>query len=70
MSDRPYRKGADLSIAIRELTENAGSQFDPKLVNLFLNLLRGGKVNLQQLYGHEYDMSCLENVAVTETVSA
>ena len=37
-SDRPYRKGLAHQAALAELKRNAGSQFDPKLVDVFLSL--------------------------------
>jgi len=36
MSDRPYRKALGLEIARDELLKNAGSQFDPRIVNALL----------------------------------
>jgi response regulator RpfG family c-di-GMP phosphodiesterase len=39
-SDRPYRKPLNNGDAKSELTKNAGKQFDPKLVSLFLDVLR------------------------------
>jgi len=35
-SDRPYRKALSVDKAMQELKEFAGSQFDPKLVNVFI----------------------------------
>jgi diguanylate cyclase (GGDEF)-like protein len=37
-SDRPYRKKMGHDVAIKELIDNKGSQFDPKLVDLFLTI--------------------------------
>jgi response regulator RpfG family c-di-GMP phosphodiesterase len=37
-SDRPYRKGSPIEVALAEIGRLAGSQFDPTLVELFLSL--------------------------------
>jgi diguanylate cyclase (GGDEF)-like protein len=46
MSDRPYRKALGLEIARDELLSNAGSQFDPRVVNALLSAIdnRTGEV--------------------------
>ncbi len=41
-SDRPYRKALSLDIALNELTDNAGAQFDPAIVPVFVELLENG----------------------------
>lgn len=41
-SDRPYRKKLNHKEAIKELKKRAGSQFDPKVVQAFLDII-GGK---------------------------
>jgi diguanylate cyclase (GGDEF)-like protein len=38
--DRPYRKAMSRAQAIAELEKNAGTQFDPELVSLFVSVLR------------------------------
>lgn len=44
-SDRCYRDKQDLEYAISELQKGAGSQFDPRLTNVFLTILKEkGKV--------------------------
>lgn len=37
-SDRPYRKGSPLEVAIAEIGRLAGSQFDPKAVETYLSI--------------------------------
>jgi len=41
-SDRPYRKALPLEIAIKELWDNAGTQFDPHIIPHFIALLKSG----------------------------
>jgi len=38
-SDRPYRKAMNKKEAVKELKAFSGSQFDPKLVDIFINVL-------------------------------
>ncbi len=38
-SDRPYRKALALDVAIKELVDNRGTQFDPEIVPVFVELL-------------------------------
>lgn len=40
VSDRPYRGALPRKEAVRELEHNAGRQFDPRMVAIFLNLFR------------------------------
>ncbi|MBA7681748.1 hypothetical protein ES703_90088 [subsurface metagenome] len=39
-SDRPYRKALTEETAIQELKRGSGSQFDPKVVEIFLEILK------------------------------
>jgi putative nucleotidyltransferase with HDIG domain len=39
-SDRPYRKALETEVAIAEIAANAGTQFDPELVPIFIELLK------------------------------
>ncbi|KDR93991.1 diguanylate cyclase (GGDEF) domain-containing protein [Peptoclostridium litorale DSM 5388] len=40
ISNRPYRKGMDMEKATEELVKNAGTQFDPGLVEVFIEMLK------------------------------
>jgi putative nucleotidyltransferase with HDIG domain len=44
-SDRPYRKALSVEIAVAELVDNAGTQFDPAIVPHFVALLEQGVFN-------------------------
>jgi len=48
-TDRPYRKGLSMEQAIYELKKNAGSQFDPNLVDIFIEMASNGGLNTLQL---------------------
>lgn len=41
-SDRPYRRAFSIEKAARELQQNAGSQFDPDIVKVFMEILKDG----------------------------
>ncbi|UCC42992.1 MAG: response regulator [Candidatus Zixiibacteriota bacterium] len=69
MSDRPYRSGADLQTAVRELEQHKGSQFDPELVDVLVAVLKQGKVDLKQLYGYDGLPGGLDTLDATEKVS-
>ncbi|OGW76880.1 MAG: hypothetical protein A3I73_06470 [Omnitrophica bacterium RIFCSPLOWO2_02_FULL_45_16] len=43
MSDRPYRKALARPNAIKIIEEGAGTQFDPRIVNMFLGILKKEK---------------------------
>jgi putative two-component system response regulator len=45
-SRRPYRKGLPRTEVIKELKKNSGTQFDPKLVKICLNLIKEGKIEV------------------------
>jgi len=48
-SDRPYRKALSVKEALAELEKGAGTQFDPRLVELFVHLVRTeGKTDLRE----------------------
>lgn len=39
ISNRPYRKGITKALAIEEIRHNSGTQFDPKIVNIFISII-------------------------------
>lgn len=45
-SDRPYRKGLPHEYALEELRSNAGSQFDPQVVEAFLEVMESGVLHV------------------------
>jgi HD-GYP domain-containing protein (c-di-GMP phosphodiesterase class II) len=57
ISDRPYRKGASLTVAMTELDINRGKQFDPSMVDLFIRLLRSNLIDLHELYGRDFELA-------------
>jgi len=66
MSDRPYRSGRSFKTAVSELITYRGSQFDPDIVDTFLDVLGQGKVDFEEMYGHPEDLSILEEFLVIE----
>jgi len=46
-TDRPYREALPREEAIKELKENAGTQFDPDIVALFLDMIRAGGTDIR-----------------------
>ncbi len=50
LSERPYRKAYSTEKAIEELRENSGTQFDPKIVETFLEVLNKGTGLIQNRY--------------------
>jgi len=43
-SDRPYRKGVHPEIALQELRKHSGTQFDPKIVGVFIAAYESGEI--------------------------
>jgi HD-GYP domain-containing protein (c-di-GMP phosphodiesterase class II) len=43
-SDRPYRKGLDPAVAVGFLKEEAGTQLDPAVVEVFVSLFQKGEI--------------------------
>lgn len=47
-SARVYRKNLSLDAIVQELKRNSGSQFDPKFVNILLDLIRRGVISREK----------------------
>ena len=71
VSDRPYRQGASIDFALKELYNYRGRQFDPDLVLCFLGAIRSNVINLESLYSNkEIDLRFLDSLPVTEKAPA
>jgi putative nucleotidyltransferase with HDIG domain len=67
MSDRPYRKGAELKVAVQELVDHCGTQFDPDIVTVFIETIRSGELNFKELFGRKENIACLDDIALPVT---
>jgi HD-GYP domain-containing protein (c-di-GMP phosphodiesterase class II) len=47
-SDRPYREGLPIETAVEELVRCSGTQFDPQVVEAFLDVLNKEKLSLKK----------------------
>ena len=50
-SDRPYRKGSDQEEVVNFIKENSGVAFDPKVVEVFIDLLEKGEFG-EKVFGN------------------
>jgi putative nucleotidyltransferase with HDIG domain len=48
-SDRPYRKAKSLKMALKEIRDCAGTQFDPQIAQLFLSSWEKGSISKRKL---------------------
>ena len=49
-ANRVYRKKLDLDFVLEELRKGRGTQFDPGLVDILLELLEDGTIDVERLY--------------------
>jgi len=68
MANRPYRKGAGLKAAVSELVTYKGIQFDPKIVDAFIETLSEEQIDFEQMYGCDEDTGFLRELPVSEKV--
>ena len=60
ISDRPYRKAMPLHAAVEEIRRNAGTQFDPKVVDVFLSMPEETWLNYRQSPAGAFRLAELE----------
>lgn len=49
-ANRVYRKKMDIEYVMSELEKGKGTQFDPKIAEIMINLVREGKIDVEALY--------------------
>jgi response regulator RpfG family c-di-GMP phosphodiesterase len=49
ISDRPYRKGRSVAVALAEIQAFAGTQFDPAIVDAFMRAWSSGRIDSRNL---------------------
>ena len=63
ISDRPYRKALPLSHARNEIKRCAGTQFDPRVVDVFMNIPEQHWVELRENLGSPFRLTHLKNLS-------
>jgi energy-coupling factor transport system substrate-specific component len=51
-ANRVYRKKLQFEVVLEELKKGRGTQFDPKLVDIMLELIETNQINVQELYSN------------------
>ena len=54
-ANRVYRQKLDFSFVLDELERCKGSQFDPKIADIMLELVRDGSIDIERIYGKRGD---------------
>ncbi len=70
MANRPYRKGAHLRAAVMELMAHKGTQFDPEVVDRFVEILVKEPINYRQMYDRDEDPETIRDLLVSEKAPA
>jgi response regulator RpfG family c-di-GMP phosphodiesterase len=65
LSNRPYRKANTPEKAVKELVKYKEIQFDPELVDVFVDLWKAGRAGLKSLYPNEYQSERVSEAAST-----
>jgi HD-GYP domain-containing protein (c-di-GMP phosphodiesterase class II) len=61
LSDSPYRKALPMSHAREEIRRGAGTQFDPRIVEVFLSIPKNHWIELRENLGSPYPLTHLKN---------
>jgi putative nucleotidyltransferase with HDIG domain len=62
LSDRPYRRALPMSHAREEIRRCAGTQFDPKIVEVFLSIPESHWIELRESLGSPFRLTHLKNL--------
>ena len=54
-ANRVYRQKLDFSFVVNELERCKGTQFDPKMADIMLELIRDGSIDIERIYGKRGD---------------
>ncbi len=52
-ANRVYRKKLDIDFVMGELERCKGTQFDPVMADIMINLVKNGKIDIESIYGKE-----------------
>src|SRR5215468_5116583 len=66
ISDRPYRKALPISHAREEIRRCAGTQFDPKVVDVFLSIPEQHWLDLRESLGSPFRLAHLKSLQTTQ----
>ena len=64
LSDRPYRNALPMSHAREEIRRRAGTQFDPKIVEVFLSIPESHWIELRESLGSPFRLTHLKNIGL------
>jgi putative nucleotidyltransferase with HDIG domain len=64
LSDRPYRKALPMSHAREEIRRCAGTQFDPKIVEVFLSIPENHWIELRENIGSPFRLTHFKNMGL------
>jgi len=62
ISDRPYRRALPMSHACEEIRRCSGTQFDPKIVEVFLSIPQQHWIDLRENLGSPFRLAHLKNL--------